>query len=40
MLTGCIPYENIESVDWEGDRYYSVPHIYCYFAFKGQPTNG
>jgi hypothetical protein len=31
MRTGFIPYESIESVDWEGDRYYSGPHIYCHF---------
>jgi hypothetical protein len=37
MLTGFIPYENIETVDWIGDQYYSEPHIYCYFDFKGQP---
>jgi hypothetical protein len=37
VLTGYIPYENIESVDWEGDRYYGFPHIYCYFSFKGEP---
>src|SRR5262249_32120801 len=37
MLTGYIPYENVESVDWEGDKYYSYPHIYCYFDFKGVP---
>jgi hypothetical protein len=37
MLTGYIPYENIESVDWEGDRYYSYPHVYCYFNYKGEP---
>jgi hypothetical protein len=35
MLTGYIPFENIESVDWEGDHYYDYPHIYCYFIFKG-----
>jgi hypothetical protein len=37
VLTGFIPYENIESVDWDGDRYYSYPHIYCYFSFKKEP---
>jgi hypothetical protein len=37
LLTGYIPYENIESVDWDGDHYYDYPHIYCYFSFKGQP---
>jgi hypothetical protein len=37
MLTGFIPYENIEMIDWDGDQYYSYPHIYCYFDFKGEP---
>jgi hypothetical protein len=37
MLTGFIPYENIESVDWQGDDYYGFPHIYCYFDHKGEP---
>jgi hypothetical protein len=37
MVTGYIPYENVESVDWEGDRYYNYPQIYCYFNYKGEP---
>jgi hypothetical protein len=37
LLTGYIPYENIESVDWDGDSSYGFPHIYCHFTFKGQP---
>jgi hypothetical protein len=37
MLTGFIPYENIEMIDWDGDQYYSYPHVYCYFDFKGEP---
>lgn len=36
-LTGFIPYENIELIDWDGDQYYSYPHLYCYFDFKGEP---
>jgi hypothetical protein len=31
ILIGYVPYENIESVDWDGDRYYSEPHLYCHF---------
>jgi hypothetical protein len=31
---GFVPYENIESVDWDGDQYYGYPHIYCYFDGK------
>jgi hypothetical protein len=37
LLTGFIPYENIESVDWDGDAYYGFPHIYCYFTSKREP---
>jgi hypothetical protein len=37
LLAGYVPYENIESVDWDGDGYYGFPHIYCYFTFKGEP---
>ncbi len=31
VLIGHVPYENIESVDWDGDEYYGLPHIYCHF---------
>ena len=31
ILIGYVPFENIESVDWDGDEYYGYPHIYCYF---------
>ena len=37
MLAGLIPFENIESVDMEGDEYYSYPHIFCHFANKREP---
>jgi hypothetical protein len=37
MLTGFIPYENIENVDWTGDNYYGYPHVYCYFDMKATP---
>jgi hypothetical protein len=37
MVTGYIPYENVESVDWDGDKYYDYPHVYCYFDFNGEP---
>ena len=33
-LIGFIPYENIEAVDWDGDEYYYIPHIYCHFTEK------
>jgi hypothetical protein len=31
ILIGYVPFENIASVDWEGDEYYGFPHLYCYF---------
>lgn len=35
-LIGYIPYENIVSVDWEGDEFYGHPHIYCYFDARNK----
>jgi hypothetical protein len=37
MMISNIPYENIESVDWDGDEYYNFPHIYCWFSRKKEP---
>jgi len=38
FLVGFIPFENIEAVDWDGDEYYYLPHIYCHFVEKsGEP---
>ena len=37
LLIGSIPYENVESVDWNGDEYYGYPHIYCFFSYKKEP---
>jgi hypothetical protein len=37
LLTGFVPYENVETVDWDGDSYYNYPHIYCYFDHRGEP---
>lgn len=33
-LVGQIPFERIVNIDWEGDEYYSIPHIYCHFTSK------
>lgn len=33
-LVGLIPFENIVNIDWNGDEYYSCPHIYCHFLNK------
>jgi len=37
FLVGYIPFENIEAVDWDGDEYYYIPHIYCHFVESGDP---
>jgi hypothetical protein len=31
VTVGQIPFEWIEQIDWNGDEYYSDPHIYCRF---------
>lgn len=36
-LVGYIRYEDIASVDWKGDEYYSFPHIFCHFRRSGEP---
>jgi hypothetical protein len=36
LLCGLIRYENIESVDWDGDERCSFPHIYCHFVEAGR----
>lgn len=37
MLLGQVPYEVIESVNFNGDDYYNKPHVYCHFDYSGQP---
>lgn len=37
ILVGAVPYESIESVNWDGDSYYNKPHIFCHFDHNGQP---
>jgi len=37
VLLGSIPYDYIDSVDWDGDEYYGYPHIYCLFAHRKEP---
>ena len=34
LIIGRIPFDEIVEVDWEGDEYYYVPHIYCRFGQK------
>jgi len=37
LLVGEIPYDSIVEVNWEGDEYYSFPHIYCHFNHNDEP---
>jgi hypothetical protein len=37
LLIGLIRFEDIDNIDWEGDEYYSYPHIYCYFSHRREP---
>jgi hypothetical protein len=37
FLIGEIPYDSIVTVNWDGDDYYSSPHIYCHFNQNGEP---
>lgn len=35
---GFIPYENVIDVNWEGDKYYDYPHVFCHFdLIRRQP---
>lgn len=37
-VVGLVPFERIVNIDWAGDQYYYVPHIYCRFTGpKRQP---
>ena len=36
-LMGDVPYDSIEAVNMDGDKYYYFPHIYCHFDFNGEP---
>jgi hypothetical protein len=33
-VVGLIPFERIVSVDWEGDEYDHIPHLYCHFSSR------
>jgi hypothetical protein len=35
MLLGAVPYESIESVNFDGDEYYNKPHLFCHFEHNG-----
>jgi hypothetical protein len=36
-LLATIPYEVIDSVDWDGDEYTWFPHVFCSFQYRGAP---
>lgn len=36
-LLGEVPFEAIESVNFDGDQFYNKPHIFCHFDYKGEP---
>ena len=36
-VVGEIPWRNIRTVDEDGDRHYSGPHLYCAYADSGRP---
>lgn len=38
-LIGYVPLEHIVEFSFNGDDWYSEPHIYCNFAIKGMPYN-
>lgn len=37
MLLGQVPYDCIESVNFDGDDFYNKPHIFCHFDYFGEP---
>jgi hypothetical protein len=37
ILLGEVPYESIESVNFDGDDYYNKPHLFCHFDYGGEP---
>jgi len=37
ILLGEVPYEAIESVNFDGDEFYNKPHIFCHFDHNGEP---
>lgn len=37
ILLGEVPYECIESVNFDGDDFYNKPHIFCHFDHGGEP---
>ncbi len=34
LVVGRIPFHVVTEVDWSGDEYYSIPHVYCEFPMK------
>ena len=36
-LMANVPYDSIAAINFEGDKYYHYPHIFCYYDFNGEP---
>lgn len=37
FVVGRVPFDAIVTIDWEGDEYYPVPHVYCWFQQADGP---
>jgi len=37
IRTFRISFDNIIKIDWGGDEYYRMPHIFCHFKYDGWP---
>lgn len=37
MIVWRIPYSNIGEIDWRGDGYYPMPHVYCRYRLRRGP---
>jgi hypothetical protein len=37
FVVGRIPFDAIVTIDWDGDEYYPIPHVYCWFDQEHGP---
>lgn len=37
FVVGRVPFDAIVTIDWDGDDYYPIPHVYCWFDQKDGP---